>query len=205
MSASATACTAARQHPSSSPSPEVCPNSCPLHWWCHPAISSSDVLFLLPSVFPSIRDFSNELSVHIRWPKYWSFSFSISASSEYSGLISLKIDWFDLLAVQSTLKNLLQHLGLKASIFLHFAFFTVQLSQLYMTTWKTIALIIYAFIGRVMSLLFNILSRFISFPAKKQSSSDYMTAVTIHSDLRAHEEEENLSLLPPLSPLFAMK
>ena len=74
-----------------------------------------------------------------------------------------------------------------------------------MTTWKTIALIIYAFIGRVMSLLFNILSRFISFPAKKQSSSDYMTAVTIHSDLRAHEEEENLSLLPPLSPLFAMK
>ena len=111
--------------PCPSPSPEVCPSSCPLHWWCHPAISSSDVLFLLPSVFPSIRDFSNELALLIRWPKYWSFSFSISRSSEYSGSPSLKIDWFDLLAVQGTFRSLLQRRSSKASILWHSAFFTV--------------------------------------------------------------------------------
>ena len=112
--------------PCPSPSPEVCPSSCPLHWWCHPAISSSDVLFLLPSVFPSIRDFSNELALLIRWPKYWSFSFSISRSSEYSGSLSLKIDWFDLLAVQGTFRSLLQRRSSKALILWCSTFFTVS-------------------------------------------------------------------------------
>ena len=97
------------------------------------------LLILLPSIFPSIRVFSNELALHIRWPKYWSFSFSISPSSECSGLISFRIDWFDLLAVQGTLKNLLQHHNLKASILWRSAFFIVQLSHPYMTTGKTIA------------------------------------------------------------------
>ena len=108
-------------------------------------------LFLLPSIFPSFRDFSNESSFRIRWPKYWSFS--ISPSSEYSGLISLKIDWFDLLAVQGTFRSLLQHHSSKASILWHSAFFMVQLSQLYVTTEKTTQ----TFVGRVMSLLFNTL------------------------------------------------
>ena len=114
------------------------------------------LLLLLPSVFPSIRVFSNESALHIRWPKYWSFSFSISPSNEYSGLISFKIDWFDLLAVQGTLKSLLQHHSSKASILWHSAFFMVQLSHPYMTTGKTIALTRQTFVSRVMSLLFNI-------------------------------------------------
>ena len=122
--------TAAVQASQTSSSPELYPSSCPLHQWCHPAISSSDALFfLLPLIFPSIRDFSNELSVHIRWLKYWSFSFTISPSSEYSGLISLKIDWFDLLAVHGTFRSLPQHHNWKASILWHSAFFKVQLSQ----------------------------------------------------------------------------
>ena len=116
-------------------------------------------LFLLPSIFPSIRDFSNELSVHIRGQKYWSFS--ISLSSEYLGLISLKIDWFDLAAVQGTFRSLLQHHSSKASILWGSAFFMVQFSQLYVTTEKTISLTIWTFAGRVMSLLFNTLSRFV--------------------------------------------
>ena len=95
--------------PCPSPYPKVCPSSCPLQWWCLPATSSSEALFSFPSIFPSIRDFSNESAVHIRWPKYWSFSFSISPSNEYSGLNSLKIDWFDLLTVQGTLWSLSQH------------------------------------------------------------------------------------------------
>jgi len=109
-------------------------------------------LLLQPSIFPSIRDFYNESSVHIRWPKYWSFSFSISPSSEYSGLISLKIDWFDL-AVQGTFRSFFQHHSLKSSILWHSAFFTVQLSQLYLTTGKTIVLTIWTFVGRAMSSL----------------------------------------------------
>ena len=116
-------------------------------------------LFLLSSIFPSIRDFSNELAVCNRWPKYWSFSFSISPSNKNSGLISLKIDWCDLLFVQETLRRLLQHHSSKASILQCSAFFTVQLWQLYMTTGKTIVfLTIWAFVSRVMSLLFNTLS-----------------------------------------------
>ena len=119
-------------------------------------------LLLLPSIFPSIRVFSNESVLCIRWPKYWSFS--ISPPNEYSGLISYRMDWFDLLAVQMTLKSLLQHHSSKASILWHLAFFIVQLSHPYMTTGKTIALTIWTFVGKVMSLLFNMLSRlFIAF------------------------------------------
>ena len=117
---------------------------------------------LLPSIFPSIRIFSNESVLHIRWPKYWSFSFSISPSNEYSGLISFTMDWLDLLAVQGTLKSLLQHHSSKASILRCSAFFTVQLLHPYMTTGKTIALTTHNFVGKVMSLLFNTLSRFIT-------------------------------------------
>ena len=129
---------------------------------CHP-------LVLPPSIFSSIRVFWNESVLHIRWPKYWSFSFSISPSSEHPGLISFKMDWLDLLAVQGTLKSLLQHHSSKASILQCSAFFTVQLSQPYMTTGKTIALTRQTFVGRVMSLLFNMLSRLvITFPTKRK-------------------------------------
>ena len=114
---------------------------------------------LLPSVFPSIRVFSNESVIHIRWPKYWSFSFSISPSNEYSGLVSFLIDWFYLLADQGTVKSLLQHQILKASILQHSAFFIVHLSHPYMTTGKTIASTRWTFVGKVISLLFNTLSR----------------------------------------------
>ena len=121
---------------------------------CHP-------LLLLPSICPSIRVFSNELVLHIRWPKYWSFSFSISPFSDYSRLISFRKDWLDLLAVQGTLKSLLQHHSSKASILQCSAFFIVQLSYPYMSTGNTIALTRRTFVGKVMSLLFNKLSRFI--------------------------------------------
>ena len=121
---------------------------------CHP-------LLLLPSIFPSIRVFSNESALHIRWPKYWSFSFGISPSHEFSGLISFRIDWFDLLPVQGTLKDFVQCHSSKASIPWQSAFFMVQLSYPYMTTGKTIALTKWTFVSKAMSLLFNILSRFI--------------------------------------------
>ena len=121
---------------------------------CHP-------LLLLPSIFPSIRVSSNESALCIRWPKYWSFSFSISPSNEHPGLISFRMDWFDLLAVQGTLKSLLQHHSSKASILWHSAFFIVQLSYPYMTTGKTIALTKQTFVDKVMSLLFNMLSRLV--------------------------------------------
>ena len=114
-----------------------------------------------PSVLLSIRVFANESALQIRWPKDWSFSFTISHSNEYSGLISFKIDWFDLLAVQGTLKSLLQHHSSEALILRYLAFFVVQLSHAYMTTGKTIALTIQMFVGKVMSLLFNMLSRFV--------------------------------------------
>ena len=118
----------------------VCSNSCPLSQWYYITISSSIVLFsFLPSIFPSIRFFLTELALHIRWPKYWSISFCISPSNEYSGLISFRIDWFDL-AVQGVLKNLLQNHNSKASILWHLAFFMVQLLYLYMITGKIIAL-----------------------------------------------------------------
>ena len=118
-------------------------------------------LLLLPSIFPSIRVFSNASVLRIRWPKYWSFSFSISPSNGYSGLIPFRMDWLDLLAVQGTLKSLLQHHSSKASILQRSAFFIVQLSHPYMTTGKTIALTRQTFVGKVMSLLFNMLSRLV--------------------------------------------
>ena len=118
-------------------------------------------LLLLPSIFSSIKVFSIESDLHIRWPKYWSFSYSISPSNEYSGLISFRMDWLDLLAVQGTLKSLLQHHSSKASILWRSAFFIVQLSHPYMTTGKTIDLTRWTFVGKVMSLLFHMLSRFV--------------------------------------------
>ena len=121
---------------------------------CHP-------LLLLPPNPPSITVFSNESTHRMRWPKYWNFSFSVSPSNEHPGLISPRMDWLDLLSVQGTLKSLLQHHSSKASIFQCSAFFTVQLSHLYMITGKTIALTRWTFVGKVMSLLFNMLSRFI--------------------------------------------
>ena len=113
----ATPWTAARQVPYPSLSPRICSNSCPFSWWCHPTVICCRPLLHLPSIFPSIRVFSNELAHCIRWPKYWSFSFSISPSNEYSALTSFRIDWFDLLAVQGTLKSLLQHHNLKHQCF----------------------------------------------------------------------------------------
>ena len=131
------------------------PTQTHVHWVGHP-------LLLLPSIFPSIRVFSNESALHITWPKYWSFSFNISASKEHSGLISFRMDWLDLLAVQGTLKSLLQHHSSKGSILRRSAFFIVQLSHPYiMTTGKTISLTRRTFVGKVMSLLFNMLSRLV--------------------------------------------
>ena len=128
----------------------VCSDSCPLSWCCYLTISSSADPFFCPAsgAFPSS-------ALHIRWPKCWSFSFSISPSSEYSGLISFRIDWFDLLAVQGTLKSLLQHQKWKSSILWHSASFMVQLSHWYMTTGKTKTLTLWTFVGKVISLLFN--------------------------------------------------
>ena len=125
-------------------------------------------LFLLPSIFPSIRVFSKELALSIRWPEYWSFSFSISPSSEYLGLIPFRMDWSDLLAVQGTLKSLLQHHNVKASILWCSAFFMVQLSHAYMTTGETIDLTRQIFVGKVISLLFNTQSRFVTAFFKEQ-------------------------------------
>ena len=138
---------------------------------CHP-------LLLSPSIFPRIRVFSDESALHIRWPKYWSFSFSISSSNEYSGLISFRIDWFHLLAVQGTLESLLQHHSSKASILQCSPFFTVQLSHPYMTTGKTIALTRWTFIGKLMSLLFNMLSRlFITFLPRSKGCSHHLPVI----------------------------
>ena len=128
-------------------------------------------LLLPPSIFPSIRTFSNESALLIRWPKDWSFSFSVNSSHEYSGLISFRMDWLDLLAVQGTLKSLLQHHSSKASILPRSAFFMVQLSHPYMTPGKTIALTRWSFVGKVMSLLFNMLSRLVmAFLARSKGS-----------------------------------
>ena len=132
----------------------VCSNSCPLNQWCHPTILSSVVPFFLPSIFHSFRVFSNESSLHNRWPKYWSFSFSISPSNEYAGLISFRIDWFDLLAVQGTLKSLLQHNSLKASILWCSAFFCGPTLISVRDYWKNHSLTLWTFVGKVISLLF---------------------------------------------------
>ena len=138
--------------PCLSPSLGVCPSSRPLSWWCYPILYCP--LLLLPSIFPSIKVFANESALCIWWSKYWNFRFSISPSNEYLRLISFRIDWFDLLAVQGTLQSLLQHHSLKASILWHSVFFMVQLSYPCMTTGKTIALTTWTFVNKMMSLLF---------------------------------------------------
>ena len=147
--------------PCPSPSPWVCPNLCPLSWWCHPTISPCQPLVLQLSIFPSIRLFSNELALFIRWKKYWSFSFRISPSNEYSGLIFFRIDRLDLRALQGTLKSLLQHQNSKASILQCSDFFMIQLSRPYTTARKTKALTICTSVSKVMFLFFNTLSRFV--------------------------------------------
>ena len=141
-------------------------------------------LLLLPSIFPSIRVFSDESTLRIRWPKYWIISFSISPSNEYSGLI-FRMDWLDLLAVQGTLKSLLQHHSSRASILQHSAFFIIQLSHPYMTTGKTIALIRRSFVGKIISLLFNVLSRLDITFLLRSKRLNFMAAVTICSDFGA--------------------
>ena len=147
-------------------------------------------LLLPPSIFPRIMVFSNESALHIRWPKYWSFTFSINPSNEYSGLISFSIDCFDLLAVQETLKSLLQHHSSNSSVLWCSAFFMVQLSHPFMTTGKTIALTIWTFVSKVISLLFNMLSSVChSFSSKEQMSFNFMAAVTICSDFGAQENK----------------
>ena len=146
-------------------------------------------LLLPPSIFPSIRVFSRESVLCIRWPKYWSFSFSISPSNEYSGLISFRMDWLDLLAVQGTLKSLLQCHSSKAPILWCSVFFIVQLSHPYMTTGKTIALTRWTFVGKVISLLFNMLSSDHNFPFKEQVSFNFTAVVTIYSDFGAPQNK----------------
>jgi len=164
---------------------------------CHP-------FFLLPSIFPSIRVFSNELGLRIRWPKYWSFSFSINPSNEHSGLISLMMDWLDLLAVQGTLKSLPQYHSSKVSILQCSAFFIVQLSHPYMTTGKTIALTKQTFVGKVMSLLLNMLSRLgITFLPR----SKHLLISWLHSPSAVILEPRKIksATVSTVSHLFAMK
>ena len=147
-------------------------------------------LLLLPSIFPRTKVFFNESALCIRWPKCWSFSFSISPSNEYSGLISFRINWFDLLAVQGTFKSLLQHHNSKAAVLQCSAFFMVQLSHMYLTTRKTIALTVWIFVTKVMSLLSNMLSRFVIdfLPRNKHLLISWL-AVAIHSDFGAQENK----------------
>ena len=148
------------------------------------------LLLLLPSIFPRIRVFSNESAFCIRWTKYWSFSFNTSPSNEHPGLISFRMDWLDLLAIQGTLKSLLQHHSSKASILQRSAFFTVQLSYPYMTTGKTIALTRRTFVGKIMSLRLNMLSRLvITFLPRSKASFNFMAAVTICSEFGAQENK----------------
>ena len=147
---------------------------------CHP-------LLLLPPIPPSIRVFLNESALHIRWPKHWSFSFNISPSNEHPGLISFRMDWFDLFAVQEILKSLLQHHSSKASILQGSAFFIVQLSHPYMTTGKPIALTRWTFVGRLMSLLFNMQSRLVIAFLPRSKCLNFMAAVTICSDFGAQK------------------
>ena len=149
------------QLPESSPTPGVYSNTCSLSWWCHSIISSSVISSSCLQSFPASRSFPMSQFFLIRWPKYWSFSFSISPSNEYSELISFRMDWLDLLAVQETLKSLLQHHSSKASVLQCSAFFMVQLSHPYMTTGKTIALNRWTVVDKLMSLLFNMMSRLV--------------------------------------------
>ena len=176
--------------PYPSPTPRVHPNPWPLSQWCHPTISSSVVPFsaCLQS-FPASGSFSDDSVLPIRWPKYWRFCFSVSLSNEYSVRISFRMDWLDLLAVQGTLKSLLQHHSSKASIIWHSAFFIVQLWHPYITTGKTIALTRQTFVGKVVSLLFSMLSRStITFLPRSKHLFNFMAAVTICSDFGAPQK-----------------
>ena len=158
---------------------------------------------LLPSIFPRIKVFSSESVLRIRWPKYWSFSFSISLSNEYSGLISIRVDWLDLFAVQGTLKSLLQHHTPKASVLQGSAFFVVQLSHPYMTTGKTIALTGQTFFCKVMSLLFHMLCRFVK--AFLSRNKRLLISRLQSSPALILETENKMSLIPLFLHLFAMK
>ena len=165
--------------------------------FCHP-------LLLLPPIPPSIRVFSNESALCMRWPKYWNFSFSISPSNEHPGLISFRMDWLYLLAVQGTLKSLLQHHSSKASIFQPSAFFTVQLSHPYMTTGKIIALTRWTFVGKVMSLLFNMLSRLvITFLPRNKCL--FISWLQSPSAVILEPRQKSQPLFPLFPHLFAMK
>ena len=164
---------------------------------CHP-------LLLLPSIPPSIRVSSNESTLRLRWPKYWSFSFSISPSNEHPGLISFRMDWLDLLTVQETLKSILQHRSSKASILQCSAFFTVQLSHPYMTTGKTIALTRWTFVGKVMSLLFNMMSRLV-IPFLPRSKRLLISWLQSPSAVILEPHKKIISLFPLFPHLFAMK
>ena len=166
--------------PCPSPTPRVYQNSCPSSPWCHLILCSP--FFLLPTILPSIKVFSSESALRMRWPKYWNFNFNISHFSEHPGLISFRMDWLDLLAVLGTLKSLLQHHSSKASILWCSAFFTVQISHPYMTTGKTIALTRQTFVDKVMSLLFNMLSRLIITFLQIVVPFNSMAAITICSD-----------------------
>ena len=191
--------------PCPSPTPGVYPNSCPLSRWCHPTLSSSVGPFSsCPQSFPASRS-SNESALHIRWPKYWSFSFSISPSNEYSGLISFRMDWLDLLAVQGTLKSLLQHHSSKASILRCSTFFIVQLSHPYMTTGKIIALTRQIFVGKVMFLLCNMLSRLVIafLPRSKHLLISWLQSPS--AVIFKTKKKKSFSLFPLFLHLFAMK
>ena len=165
---------------------------------CHP-------LFLLPPIPPSIRVFANEPTLRMRWPKYWSFSFSIIPSNEHPGLIFFRMDWLDLLAVQGTLKSLLQQHSSKASILWHSAFFTVQVSHPYVTTRKTIALTRRTFVGKVMSLLLNMLSRLVItfLPRSKRLFISWLQSPS--AMILEPPKKENLTLFPLFSHLFPIK
>ena len=161
-------------------------------------------LILLPSIFPSVRVFSNESALRTRWPKYWSFSFNISPSNKYSGLISFRIDEFDLLAVWGTVKSLIQHHSLKASILRLSGFFMVQLSHQYMTTGNTTSMTVWTFVGKAMTLPFNMMSRFvIAFLQGASVFFNFMAAVTICNDFGA--QENKMCHFPFFPHLFAVK
>ena len=184
-------------------SAKVCSNSCPLSQWWHSTISSSIAPFSF-CLHLSPHQGLFQWTVHIRWQKYWNFSFSISPSNDNSGFISFRINWFDLLDVQGTPKTLLQHQSWKASILWYSVFFMIQHSHLYMTAGKTTALTIGIIVNKGMSLLFNMLSQVgHSFSSKKQASFNFMAAVIIYNDFGA--QENSLSLFPLFAHLFAMK
>ena len=173
---------------STSPSPWVCSNSCPLSQWYHPT-NSFIIPFSCLQFFPASGPFSNKLALCIKWPKYCSFNFIISPSNEYSGLILLRIDWFDLLAIQRTPKSLLQHHSPKALILQHSAIFVFHLSHPYKNIGKTIALAIWTFVGKVMSLLFNMLSSFVIAFLPGNKHLNFMAAVTVCSNFAAQADK----------------